>query len=312
MKGSLHGRWLVSLALVSALIAVPVSPAEAGAARTRSGGGGTKAGKGSATRSASGRATYGYSRGHHGYNGGHHGGHHYGGSVHFGYYPYSGYGHHGYWGYYPHWNYGGGYGPRPYPVPASRNAPATLETDIRPRKAEVRVDGQLYGQARDYNGSWDVLRLESGRHVVEFVAPGYMTLRKHIDVPPGGYIRIADRLQKGEGLDPRSTEAPPPEIATAQAGTDTKPAATPAPRGEGTLERGLLRIEASPSDAAVYLDGEFLARADELSRLHGSLPVAIGVHTVEVVRPGYSSESVSAINIVTVTSSLNAVPSYAL
>ncbi len=290
MKGSLHGRWLVSLALVSAL-AVP-APAQGGAARTRSGGGGTKASQGSATR-ASGRATYGYSGGHHAHGGGHHGGYHYGGGVHFGYYPYYGYGRYGYWGYYPHWNYGGWYGPRPYPVAVSRNAPATLETDIRPRKAEVRVDGQLYGQARDYNGSWDVLRLESGRHVVEFVAAGYMTLRKHIDVPPGGYVRFADRLQKGEGLDPRSTEAPPPEIATAQAGTDTEPAATPAPRGEGTLERGLLRIEASPSDAAVYLDGEFLARADELSRLHGSLPVATGGHTVEVVRPGYSSESVS-------------------
>ena len=46
----------------------------------------------------------------------------------------------------------------------------------------------------------------------------------------------------------------------------------------------------SPPDAAVYLDGEFLAQADELRRLHGALPVAAGNHIVEVVRPGYVSE----------------------
>ncbi len=47
-----------------------------------------------------------------------------------------------------------------------------------------------------------------------------------------------------------------------------------------------------PPDAAVYLDGEFLARASELSRLHGSLPVARGPHTIEVVRPGFESRAV--------------------
>ena len=42
-----------------------------------------------------------------------------------------------------------------------------------------------------------------------------------------------------------------------------------------------------PPDAAVYLDGEFLAHADELRRLHGAIPVAHGQHTIEVVRPGF-------------------------
>ena len=48
----------------------------------------------------------------------------------------------------------------------------------------------------------------------------------------------------------------------------------------------------SSSDSAVYLDGEFLARASELSRLHGAIPVARGPHRIEVVRPGFESRTV--------------------
>lgn len=53
----------------------------------------------------------------------------------------------------------------------------------------------------------------------------------------------------------------------------------------------MLRLRVSPPDAAVYLDGEFLARADELARLHGAIPVAAGLHVVEVVRPGFEGET---------------------
>ena len=41
----------------------------------------------------------------------------------------------------------------------------------------------------------------------------------------------------------------------------------------------------------VYLDGEFLASASELARLHGALPVARGRHVVEVLRPGFLTET---------------------
>ena len=99
---------------------------------------------------------------------------------------------------------------------------------------------------------------------------------------------------EGEGLDPRSTGPPPEEPAV-----EERPAGEPAVElsGEspaardGLLRSGFLRIGAHPADAAVYLDGEFLARADELARLHGALSVAIGTHVIEVVRPGYESQT---------------------
>ncbi len=265
-------RRLLSILALCVLITLAGAPRiEAGAARTRPG---SQSGSSAPTR-ASGRATYGYSHGHGSY----------------GYYGHSG--HYGYpW--YPHWGwYYPGWGAYPrVSLRVAGTAPAAIETDVRPKKATVLLDGEFAGQARDYNGTWDLLWLDPGEHVVEFQAQGYKTLRQHVRLGPGGYVRLHSRLEKGDGLDSRSTTAPPatPEPEVAQRASRPLPAETFETR-MGTMRSGLLKLSVSPPDAAVYLDGEFLARADELARLHGALPVALGEHTLEVVRPGYVGDS---------------------
>jgi hypothetical protein len=167
------------------------------------------------------------------------------------------------------WGWGGFWlGPAPARVYfVTEPAPGVVETDDKPKKSEVRLDGATIGQSRDYNGTWDRLGLRPGRHLIEFSAPGYMTLEIEIDVAPGGFQRFDQKLQKGVGRDPRSSPLPP--------------IAPDSP--------GFLRIQVSPVDAVIYLDGEFLARADELASLHGPLPVAPGRHVLEAVRAGMAS-----------------------
>ncbi|MCP3980002.1 MAG: PEGA domain-containing protein [bacterium] len=281
---------LVLIALVCAL----VPPADASgrgrpgsSARSSSSGGSAS---GSASRPSSSGGTVARGRATYGYGGGHHG--------HHGYYGYWG----GYYGGYP---YGGWYGPSfgwygwpyyyGYPVyrrvgfTGDRQAPGVFETDVKPRKAEVSVDGVVVGQARDYNGSWDLLYVPPGEHTLEFRFDGYRTLRRHVEVRPGGYYFIGEKLARGEGIDPRSNERPPAAAPQRQASDDPEFDTRVETRSgaRSSIARGLLRIRATPSDAAVYLDGEFLARADELAKLHGALPVARGPHTIEIVRPGY-------------------------
>ena len=158
-------------------------------------------------------------------------------------------------------------------------------TAVKPRKAAVRVDGEVVGQARDYNGKWDRLWLEPGRHEIEFSHPGHLTLRLSVRVRKGGVAYISERLHKGEGVDPRSN---PPVEESAEPRVEPRVEPRPAP---SSLRRGLLRLVVHPPDAAIYLDGEFLANAAELSRLHGALPMAAGPHTLEVVRPGFIAET---------------------
>jgi len=221
----------------------------------------------------------------------------YGYGGHGGYYPYWS-GHRWYPRYDPWWSFGLWWGwPYPYWAPYQASpvyvypdrvvdvGPASLETDVAPRRSVVRLDGDEIGRAKDYNGTWDVLPLAEGRHVVEFDAPGYQTLRVIVDAEPGQRYRVDYALQRGEGLDPRSSKEPvggtPKESAV-----DVEAGPPPA------LQKGFLDLRVAPPDAAVYLDGSFFARADEIARMRGAIPLVVGTHRVEVVRPGYASRSI--------------------
>ena len=139
--------WVARLTAVLTLL-LAISVVAAGAGRTRPGG----SGGGSRPHQASGHASYGHSGGH-----GHSG--HHGGYGHYGYYG----GHHGYHlGYYGWlgWPWGRSYGGWPVTVIREQldaDAPGAVETDVTPKKADLFVDGQFLGQARDYNGRWDLL-----------------------------------------------------------------------------------------------------------------------------------------------------------
>ena len=240
---------------------------------------------------ASGVARYGY-----GYGG-------YSGYPYYGYYPY-----YPYYPFYPGWDYGYGwwggagywsvglygswgwpcYGCTPYgswyapydaayvaaPLPPTPSGPAILETDIQPARAEVVLDGQAVGYAKDFSGRWDELEVSAGHHVVAFRHEGYRTLEVELDAAPGGMYRLDDQLARGEGTERRV-------IAAAVA--DPAPAAVDRP--------GRLTLTVQPPDAAVYVDGSYLGTGLELGRLHGAIPLAAGEHRIEVVRPGFRSDS---------------------
>ena len=266
------------------------------ATRTRPSGGGGGGGGGTASRPpggggsgsphhTQGKATWGY--------GGHHHGHYPG--YGYGHYPYYGYGwgypYYGWGGYYPYagwgWGVGFGVGWAPYgaygavPVEVGEGGgygTAWIETDVTPKRAIVRLDGEDVGFAKDWNGVWDRLPIETGEHVVEFVLEGYQTLQVHLEAGPGRVYRVARELRPGEGIDSRSAVEPPARQA---------PAPAPPVPADGP---GYVRLRVEPLDAAVYLDGTFVGNASELSRRQAGRPLAAGEHALEVVRPGFVPE----------------------
>ena len=78
-------------------------------------------------------------------------------------YPY------GYWSHYPRYGYGSGaiygYGPT-----------GTLRLKVKPRHAEVFVDGYFVGRVDDFDGVFQSLRLEEGPYQIEILADGYEPL----------------------------------------------------------------------------------------------------------------------------------------
>jgi len=253
---------------------------------------------------ANGIARYGY------------GGYYYGGYPYYGYgYPYYGYPYYGYWGWpywgfgfygswgYPYYGYGYGY---PYdgggygPDDVHPQSPATIETKIDPGNAEVILDGESVGYAKDYNGHWDELRTSPGKHTLSFRSGGYKTLTVDIDAMPGGRYVLDNSLSEGSGEEHRTIAAPQAPARQQQhaPGADQGYApggpqngAPPVFQEKMTVAGGRMTIHAKPDDAAVYLDGEYLGTAGELARLHGAIPVATGPHQLQIVRPGFASDA---------------------
>jgi hypothetical protein len=177
--------------------------------------------------------------------------------------------------------YGGPWGYHPYRMTALKfvpgdETPALLETDLRPKKARLILDGEDLGKVKQFNGNWDRLALAPGVHTLEFRADGYRTLRLEMEAESGSFYRLDYRMEKGEGEDPRSSRLSSRNERRASEGTQG-------------IRTGLISIRVQPGDASVYLDGEFLGGGRELSRLHGALPVAAGSHRIEIVRPGYKA-----------------------
>jgi len=193
-----------------------------------------------------------------------------------------------------------------------------LDVDIWPGETEVYVDGGRVGTADDFDGFPSYLWLPNGTYDVAFYLPGFKTLARQYSIYDGLVIDVEDRLERGEAIRPedlpakstvnrderlrrdeergsaarrrdewrrRQDEADQPQASTAPApGSD---GTAPAPSGDNAAR---VRLDVTPNDASVYLDGNFLGTAAELEGLSAGLVVAPGSHKLEVVRPGYTAE----------------------
>ena len=168
-----------------------------------------------------------------------------------------------------------------------------LDIDIRPDKAEVWIDGSYVGVADQYDGFPTYLWLEEGTYEITFYLEGYETIFRQYAIYPGVVIDIDDRMRKGHSIRPEAPELEPlPE-------PSSEPGLLDAPDSSGGLPAGppeewsvgRIVISASPPDAAIYLDGHFVGTAEEVSTLTSGLLVEPGDHVVEIVRPGFDTQS---------------------
>ena len=90
---------------------------------------------------------------------------------------------------YPYYAHGGHY---PYP-PGYDSGGVRLR--IRPRDAQVFVDGHYAGLVDDFDGTFQQLRLEQGGHKIEIRMPGFEDLDMDIHVQPGRTITLHEDLR---------------------------------------------------------------------------------------------------------------------
>jgi hypothetical protein len=121
------------------------------------------------------------------------------------YYDPWGYGYHGHYGgfgigyaYYAPWAwYGAGPG---YYYPPYGGAYGwdigSVKLKIKPRDAEVFVDGYYAGTVDDFDGVFQSLKLDSGSYRIEIRKPGYETLSYDVRVQPSRTITFRSDLRQ--------------------------------------------------------------------------------------------------------------------
>lgn len=226
------------------------------------------------------------------------------GGLHAGWYSgWYGGGWYGWPGWYPYGVYHQHYPPYPYGYYYNNAGAARIE--VKPREAEVYVDGYLVGTVDDFDGWLQRLHMPPGEHEVQIYLPGHRTLRERVLFRPGATVRITGALEPlpaGSADEPRPAPAPgrtpsprdeyrnaypPPGRPGEQ---EQAPERGRAPEGEPAAEAfGTLTIRVQPRDAEVLVDGERWETPPAGERLVLQLPE--GTHRVEIRRSGYRTYS---------------------
>jgi hypothetical protein len=105
---------------------------------------------------------------------------------------YSGYGYAG--------GYGGGYGGGYYGGSGrsdyARGATGSLRLKIKPREAQVYVDGFFVGDVDEFDGMFQKLGIDAGGHRVEIRAEGYEPISFEVLLSPGETVTYKGELKR--------------------------------------------------------------------------------------------------------------------
>lgn len=223
-----------------------------------------------------------------------------------GWYPYyAGYYGSGYpWGY-GYYQYG-----YPYPYRYAYGAWSSARIEVKPRDAQVYVDGYFVGVVDEFDGVFQRLDLPTGEHEIAIYMPGYHTYRERTLFRPGQsyhYKAVLEPLAAGAPPEPKPQPSPNARPGRGANGVDrdfgadaypdgpyrqpppdrgapgrTQPMDRP---GGETAGFGTLNLRVQPADAIVQIDGERWDSPEGGSRL--VVQLAAGAHRIEVRKDGF-------------------------
>jgi hypothetical protein len=201
-----------------------------------------------------------------------------------------------------------GYGYRTYEPEAS------VRLEVKPKEAEVYVDGYYAGIVDDFDGTFQRLRVAPGEHEIELWLDGYRTVRQMVYLTQDNTFRVKyqmERLAAGQAPEPKPQPIdppqnsnqprmqprmqPPPVVRRMPPQAPDDPRGPDSPRGPDPARGrqsngangayGTLAIKVQPGDADVSIDGEPWRGPAGQDRLTVEVPE--GSHTVEIRKSGF-------------------------
>jgi hypothetical protein len=211
--------------------------------------------------------------------------------------------------------YGYQYPYPPYPYGYRTYEPdASVRLEVKPKQAEVYVDGYYAGIVDDFDGTFQRLHVPPGDHEIELWLEGYRTVRQRVHLQQDNTFRIKyqmEQLPAGQAPEPKPQPTAPPE------GSSQPRMPQPRVMGPGPMTRpmppqppdyprdpqggqrapeppqgrqangayGTLAIRVQPADAEISIDGEAWRNPGGQERLTVEVPE--GSHTIEIRKPGF-------------------------
>jgi hypothetical protein len=189
-----------------------------------------------------------------------------------------------YWGYpYPYW--GGGY----YDIGAQ------LRLEVKPKQAQVFLDGYYVGIVDDFDGTFERLHFRPGDHELVLYLEGYQTVKQNVRLGQRqeGKVKLQmTPLAAGQTAEPPPRPAnPPPDEGNVgdQAPPPRRQVLPPRAPSAGAMSVeaqgfGSLVIRVQPSGSEVFVDGERWQGPEGAERLVIQVPA--GPHKIEVRKEG--------------------------
>jgi hypothetical protein len=180
---------------------------------------------------------------------------------------------------------------------------SSVRLEVKPKQAEVYVDGYYAGIVDDFNGTFQRLHLPAGEHEILLYLDGFRAVHQKVYLTPDNTFKLKyemEKLARGEQPEPRpKPTTPPPQAGPPPQPYPAPPPRTPAgrrapppqmprePRGAETSAYGTLAIRVQPADAEILVDGERWRGPESQDRM--MIEVAEGRHTIEIQKSGYRS-----------------------
>jgi hypothetical protein len=175
---------------------------------------------------------------------------------------------------------------------------ASIRLEVKPREAEVFVDGYIAGTVDDFDGFFQRLRVRPGQHELVLYLEGYRTVRQNLYLRTNSSQSIKyqmERLAAGEssGLrpvpQPPDEPAGPPEPRAPRPRPPARAGQQPPPPPSADSRYGTFSIRVQPASAEILVDGERWSAPAGQERL--VIQLSEGTHKVEVRREGYETFS---------------------
>jgi PEGA domain len=199
----------------------------------------------------------------------------------------------GYYGYPYFWG-----SPYPYAYPYYFYDPgASIRVEVKPKEADVYVDGYYAGKVDDFDGVFQRLAVTPGEHDIELYMDGYRSAKQHVLASPRHSFKLKYAMEKlgpGEQAEPRPQPSNPPPQQQApvrqpprripQGEQPPAPPPTGAQRPDAS-GYGSISIRVQPADAEILVDGQAWRGPDSQNNL--VIEVTEGRHTIEIQKSGF-------------------------